>query len=315
MVSSIQEIITAATTSGEVPTGWEEIFQQLTEVDVLYIQEDGSVTWASNSSDISSITNLYAEYKEVEAGEGLEPTFEEHIAAEQNRESISWGETQPLWEVTEEAVPSVLIVGTDFQKKSNLFPILEEEVTLECPTVDAVNYHYQQPTLLSRAWWENQDTTHPDWLGSHTDFAHLYSTEWFSCIEEDFKVLEEQLEAVRSSARWIFCEKTINLQNYEERYREVYPADEKSPFFTPFTIEGPLMMHGFYTSYLMQIERITEEYIKTGHQAQFRFEVVKEANPTEVSAQEVADLCNNDPQYERLVQQFGNHLPCSFNYF
>ncbi|KAG8904212.1 hypothetical protein FRB99_002076 [Tulasnella sp. 403] len=112
----------------------------------------------------------------------------------------------------------------------------------------------------------------------------LIVKEEFTCIEEDFKVLEEQLEAIRLLARWIFCKKTINLQNYEERYREVYPADKKSPFFTPFTIKGPLMMHGFYASYLMQIERIMEEYIKTRHQAQFQFEVVKEANPMEVSA-------------------------------
>ncbi|KAG8890344.1 hypothetical protein FRB99_003873, partial [Tulasnella sp. 403] len=296
--SSVQEIITTATASGKVPAGWEEIFQQLAEADVLYIQEDGSVTWASDSLDISSITNLYAEYKGVETeekeplakpkeeelvwGEGLEPTFEECITAEQNREPTGWGETQPLWEVTKEEK----IQGTDFQKKSNLFPMLEveEEVTLDRLTVDAVDYHYQQPTLLPRAWWENQDTAHPDWLGSHANFTYLYSTERFSCIEEDFKVLEEQLEAVRLSARWIFHEKTINLQNYEERYREVYPMDEKSPFFTPFAIEGPLTMHGFYVSYLTQIKRITEEYIKTGHQAQFRFEVIKEANPTEVSA-------------------------------
>ncbi|KAG8899682.1 hypothetical protein FRB99_006501 [Tulasnella sp. 403] len=282
-MSSVQQIIAAATASGE-----------LTEVDVLHIQEDGSVTWASDSLDILSITNLYAEYEEVKAvsippdsvhiqishnlegekeplvkaeeeelvwGEGPEPTFKECIQAEQNGEPISWGETQPSWEITDQEIQKV-----------------EEEVTLDCPTVDTVDYHYQQPTPLPRAY-----------------------TEQFSHIKEDFQVLEEQLEAIRSSARWIFREKTINLQNYEERYREVYPADEKSPFFTPFTIEGPLTMHGFYTSYLMQIKRITEEYIKTRHQAQFRLKVVKEANPTKVSAQEVVDLCNNNPQYKCLI--------------
>ncbi|KAG8895497.1 hypothetical protein FRB99_000565 [Tulasnella sp. 403] len=312
MVSSVQEIIAVATATSEVPAGWEEIFCQLAEADILHLKEDRSVAWATESLDISSIISLYAEYKEVEVEE-KEPsakTKEEELVwregqnpSEQNGTPIGWGETQPSWEVTKEV------------KKEEEIPMVEEEVTLDCPTVDQVNYHYQQPTPLPQAWWENQDLAHPDWLGSHANFTYLYKTEQFTYIKEDFKVLEEQLEAIRTSARWIFQEKTINLQNYEERYREVYPADEKSPFFTPFAIEGPLMTHGLYTSYFMQIERIMEEYIKARHQAQFWFKVVKEANPIEVSAQEVMDLVNDNPQYKCLVQQFRNHLPHSFNYF